>query len=500
MNQNKQLVVSSLSKSFPGVKALEDVSFDLLTGEIMGLVGENGAGKSTLVKCLIGAIKKDCGKIYLNEALYEPVDVIHSQKQGISIVYQESMLEPYLSIGENLFLGNMNQFLSSGFIMWNKLYKKANSLLSLVEIPANPKDDLSKLSAGERKLVEMARAMQYNPNILLVDEITASMNSNESTRFFKIIKKLATQGVSVIYISHMLKEVFNICNTVLILKDGCVVKKLSASSISQEEIAELMVGRKFKTGFFPTRRVPYDESNIFFQAKCLTLPGYYEDVSFDLHKGEIIGIGGIVGAGGDAIARTISGLEEEYEGDIVLQGAKINIRTPREALDAGIAYVPADREVEGLIRLLSVSFNTSLAILPKLTTKLGFLDFRLETKIVNHYIKQLRVKTPDISSLCIQLSGGNCQKIVIAKCLATNALLLVLNGPTKGIDVGAKNEIYAIILQIVEKGGSVIMISDELPELIAMSDTILIMKRGKISGFFCREDSPTEEKIIKYML
>lgn len=495
--------VRNISKRFVGTVAVDNVSLSVGRGEIRALVGENGAGKSTLAKIIAGVMPASEGQMLMDTKPYFPQNILDAQSKGVAILYQEPSLIPYLTVAENIFLGTLGDFVRYGIIDWNQLYQKANRVLHEIGIDSiDPRTVVSDLTVGQRKLTELARAMSTNPDVVLVDETTAALNAMEVRLLFSNIQKLKDRGCSIIYISHRLEEIFEICDSVTVLKDGKIVETLQTLETNEDELSSLMVGRELKANSYYHRI----ERKISFQGPVLEVQdlsckGKFENVSFEVHGGEILGLGGLVGSGTECILDTIFGLEKEKVGKVRVHGKEVTINNPIQAIDSNIAYVPKERDEEGLIPLFSLRENVCLTVLEKLKSKkTRLLDHQMMADLGEEYRIKLKIKAMDIDSSCLSLSGGNRQKVVLGKWLAMEPHILLLNNPTRGIDVGAKSEIYKMINELAQAGLAVVLASDELPELLGLSDRIIVMKEGKMAKSFLRNEHPTEEKLISYMI
>lgn len=503
MNEDQVILQAiQVSKFFPGIRALDGVDFILKQGEIHGLVGENGAGKSTFVKILGGVYRKDSGEIRLNASKFEPNSVYESSQKGISIIHQESAIVPDLTVAENILLNELTDY-GRVLLNWKRLFSIAAKWMKELGLEIDPKLRAGVLPVGQQKLVELVKALCTGPNVLIVDEITASLDAEEEELLFtNLLRFVKGKGVSVIYISHRLREIFDYCDVVTIFKDGKAVTTKRTDETNIEELSNLMVGRELKQkGYY---RTDYEDKRFndhpLLKVKDLSLSGAYENVSFDIRKGEILGIGGLSDAGHQGLALTLFGILHPERGSIHLQNEEIHLQSPADAINHGIGYVPRDRELEGLVLIHSISDNISLPILDRLSLLMGTMSFRKKNSIAEEYFRRLRIRARNVDAPCMSLSGGNRQKVVLAKWLASGVKILILNYPTRGVDVGAKQEIYELMQNLTQRGVSIIMVSDELPELIAMSDTVLIMRMGRIAYRALRGEHPTEEKLFKYML
>jgi ribose transport system ATP-binding protein len=486
------LEIENLSKTFPGVKALDKICFNLKKGEVHAIVGENGAGKSTLLKILAGAYKKDEGKIILDGNEVEMTSPRHALDSGISVIYQEFNLIPNLSIAENIFIGREPRT-RKAFVDFGKLYKEAGVFMKKIGMKKEPKTLVSDLSVAEQQMVEIAKSLSFSSKIITMDEPTSALTETEKETLFKIIHELKKKKVSIIFISHIIDEVLDIADRITVLRDGKHIGTLNAESATPDEIVRMMVGRKLKD-FYP--KIPAKRGKVVLEVKNLTRKPKYEDINFELHEGEVLGFAGLVGSGRAQVMRGIFGIEPPDSGEIYIKGKKVETNSLFETIRLRMGFVPEDRRKEGLILCGSVKDNINITKLPRINSY-GFVKQKEEEKIANEYCKRLKIRTPDNKQIVRNLSGGNQQKVVIAKWLAINPGILILDDPTRGIDVGAKNEIYSLINNLVKEGIGIILISSELPEIINISDRILVMREGKIAGEFSRHDA-TQEKIMKH--
>jgi ribose transport system ATP-binding protein len=488
------LRMEGIFKKFPGVQALSDVDLNLNEGEIHCLVGENGAGKSTLIKILAGAYKKDEGRILING---EEVDIINpyvGRMLGISVIYQELGLVPSLSVAENIFLGNEN-YHRIGTINWKKTKEEAKKLLNTLGIDFPVETLVRDLSVAHQQFVTTARALSVKSIILVMDEPSAVLSGKELDLLFETIKRLKKRGMGIIYISHRLAEVFEIGDKITILRDGKKVHEAKVSEISMEQVVKHMVGREIKEYFFK-EKITSGENVL--TIKNLERAGVLHNINLQLRKGEILAISGLVGAGRTELARAIAGADPIDRGEIVLNGQKVRIKSPLAALNLGIGLIPEDRKRYGLLLERSVEENISLPILQNIS-RFGSINFKKLFETVKYYIKYLRIRTPSFYQLVNNLSGGNQQKVVLAKWLASKCKILVMDEPTRGVDVGAKVEIYHLMNDIVKGGGAIILISSELPEVLSLSDRILVMCEGRITKELIPEET-TQEEILQYSL
>ncbi|HHV11112.1 MAG TPA: sugar ABC transporter ATP-binding protein [Clostridiales bacterium] len=492
MNENIILRMNNISKSFPGVKALQKVNFEVKQGEVHALLGENGAGKSTLLKILAGAYTKDEGEIYINGKIIENMDPKTAEELGISIIYQEFSCLPYLSVAENIFLGRQPRK-SNGLIDWKKCYEDSKKLLDRVGLKVDPKTLVADLKVAEQQMVEITKALSKNAHIIVMDEPTAPLTQREIDNLFLVIKDLKKQGVSIIYVSHRLVEIKEICNRITVLRDGCYIGETEVASVTVQDMIRMMVGRNL-TDMFPRSNAEIGGKML--EVDHLSTADKLKDISFHVRRGEILGIAGLVGAGRTELARAVFGADPISEGTIRMNGEVIKINSPSDAISYRMGLVPEDRKRQGLILRMNVKDNTTLASL-KSFIRLGKLNLFEEEKISLTYMNKLKVVTPGIFEKVNNLSGGNQQKVVLSKWLCANCSLLIIDEPTRGIDVGAKVEIYELMNELVRGGLGIIMISSEMPELMGVCDRILVMHEGTITGELMR-DKFSEETIMAF--
>ncbi|GAA0181989.1 L-arabinose ABC transporter ATP-binding protein AraG [Clostridium sediminicola] len=484
----------NITMEFPGVKALDNMSFKAYGGEVLAFLGENGAGKSTLLKILYGDYQPTSGKVFLDGKENEfknPNDAINA---GISIIYQERQVVPYLSVAENIFMGNMPE--KNGMIDFKTMNKNAQKVIEEFKLPFKATDKVRDLSVAYQQMVEIMKAYSRDIKVIAFDEPTASLSDAEINSLFDIIEKLKKRNVVVLYVSHRLKEIFQITERVVVFKDGKFVDLLNTKETNDKELVKLMVGRNLGDIFDNLDRNKKFGEDILKLHKVNN--DYIKDISFNLRKGEVLGLAGLVGAGRTEVVRTIFGADKIESGNIYLDGKEIKLRSPKDAIELGIALCPEDRKEEGIAPVRSVKDNTTMAILPKICKGL-FVDFSKEKEITRKSIDDLSIKTPSMNKAIKELSGGNQQKVILGRWLAINPKVLILDEPTKGIDVGAKAEFYRIICEVAKKGIGVIVISSELPEIIGICDRILVMKNGRITGEISSEEA-TEEIILEYAM
>lgn len=487
MAPTQLLAISGVSKEFPGVKALNNVHFDLNEGEVHAIVGENGAGKSTLMKILSGIYKKDSGEIIYKGNSASIPNPFEAQKLGISIIHQELNLMPHLTVAENIFIGREDRRPGGVFLNDNKLVDSASQLLKELELNLNPNDIVGELTIAKQQMVEIAKAVSYRGTVIIMDEPTSSLTPAETESLFKIIRTLKAAGKGVVYISHRLEELEKITDRITVLRDGEYVQTLKTSETNIPEVISLMVGRKVAQDQRPENRSIGGE--IVLKIEGLSDRHLLRDISFDLRKGEILGFAGLMGAGRTELARAIMGADPKTAGVITLHGAEVKIKHPSDAVAAGIGYLSEDRKRFGLLLTQDVTFNVILSSIPRFSNKFGWLNVKSAAGIARESISQLRVRTPSERQVLKNLSGGNQQKVVIGKWLTRDCDVLIFDEPTRGIDVGAKDEIYRLLTKLAEEGKSIIMISSELPEVLRLSDRIAIMCNGRLTGIIDNKDA-----------
>ncbi|MCL4386118.1 MAG: sugar ABC transporter ATP-binding protein [Cyanobacteria bacterium] len=488
------LEMRNITKSFPGVKALNNVNFFVKKGEVHALLGENGAGKSTLMKILSGTYIPDSGEIFIEGekvVFSHPLDGI---RHGIAVIYQELNLVPTMNAIDNVLLGH--EISKNGFIREKENKAEALKWINLVgkDIIKNYNIPVSELSVAQQQMVEIAKALSLNAKILVMDEPSATLTDKELDKLFSIIKELKNSGVTIIYISHRLEEIFYICDRATVLRDGNFINTVEVKDVDKNKIISMMIGRDLKNTFPPKTNVV--KKDILLSVRNLNIGKRIKDISFDLYAGEILGVFGLVGSGRTELMRAIIGADKYDNGIIVLEGKNVCFKHPKESIQMGIGFATEDRKAQGLFLNLDIKSNISMACLGKFR-KNGIINSREETKNAIEYVNELNIKTPSIYKNVKELSGGNQQKVVLAKWLSTNSKILILDEPTHGIDVGAKYEIYMLMNNLAEKGFGVIMISSELPEILGMSDRIIIMHEGRITGQLKREKA-NESRVMHY--
>ncbi len=489
------LSVSGVTKAFAGVQALRGVSFDLQAGEVHALVGENGAGKSTLIKVMTGAHRPDAGTIEVDGKRIDHNSPIVSRSLGIAAIYQQPALFPDLTVAENMAMG----FESGGawrLIDWRRRRARARELLDRIGARIDPDAPVSALTMPEQQMVEIAKSLGGQAKVLIMDEPTASLPEHEVANLFRVVRELKSQGVGIVYISHRLDELYALADRVTVLRDGQTVATRPMKEVERPELIRLMVGREI-SAIFPKRDVP--QGDVVLETSTLGCrESGVRGVSLSIRAGEILGLAGLVGAGRTELARVLFGLTPATDGSISIGGVAATIRTPADAVELGIAYVPEDRRRHGVILELPVAENATLAILRRIS-KGGFLDFDRERQIAETYVEKLGVKTPSIDTPAGHLSGGNQQKVALSRWLATDPKVIILDEPTQGIDVGAKSEIHRLMVDLAARGLAILMISSELPEVLGMSDRIAVLRGGAVAGILSRSEA-TQEKVMALAL
>lgn len=498
------LYTENISKSFPGVKVLQDINFDLEEGEVHALLGENGAGKSTLVKILTGIYQPDGGKFYLNGKELKLLNPREAFAHGISVIHQELNLQPELDVATNIFLSDLPVHAKKdghalSFVNRKKMYEEAEKLLKIVDLHVSPKTKIKNLSISKCQQVEIAKAISRNARIIFMDEPTSSLTPNEQEKLFEIIRDLKSRGIAIVYISHKLDEIKKICDRVSIMRDGIMVSTNRVEDVTMDDMVRGMVGRDITNRFPKTESTP---GEIMLEVKNLNEPGVLKDISFHVRAGEILGLSGLVGAGRTELARALFGADKISSGEIYINGKQVRINNVRDAINNGFALLTEDRKVQGLLLDMSVDYNTSIASLNCERTRRKFFrgPFTNRKKIQQNtekFVELINVKTPSIRQKVKNLSGGNQQKVILGKWLSTDAKIIIFDEPTRGIDVGAKVEIYLLMEQLTKEGNAIIMISSELPEVMGISDRILVMHEGQIAAEVNAKDA-TEELLVKY--
>ena len=493
MPQMNLLEVESVSKAYFGVQALKEVNFNLRPGEVHALVGENGAGKSTLVKIITGVVKNETGQIKIDGQPIKIKNPHHARQLGVATIFQELSQIPSLSVAENVFLGNESR--KSGLLDRNTMIQQTTEILHKYGIDLDPTAPLNTLSAAQRQLAEIVKAISRKPKILIMDEPTSALSEVEAEIVFKIIEDFKKAGAGVIYVSHRMDEIFLIANRVTVLRDGSLIGDFSVSELDLDKVVKLMVGREVE--IYESSRVERPpQEKIKLQVKDLCKKGIFNNISFDLYHGEILGIAGLVGSSRSELAETIFGVSKIDSGQILLDGKEVKISSVADAMNLGIALLPESRHMQGLVLNHTVEQNMTLAILKKFA-QAGFINYKNTAKLVSGKIDELDIRPKDAGKPVSFLSGGNQQKVVIAKWLLTKPQILIVDEPTAGIDVHAKSEIHRLIRTLAQSGVSIIMISSDMPELLAHSDRIMVMNKGRILGTF---QQTTQEKIMSLIM
>lgn len=477
-----------ITKTFPGVKALDDVSVDVRAGEVHALLGENGAGKSTLIKVLGGIYHADSGEIYINGEKKVINSVPDAAANGISIIHQELVLVPYMTVAENIFLGR--EIMKGRFVNHKAMEQKAQELLDRYHMHVKAGDLLVKLTIAQQQMVEIVKAVSTDSKIIVMDEPTSSISDNEVDQLFGIIRSLTSQGVGIIYISHKMSELQQICDRVTVMRDGQTVGTRVVKETGNDELISLMVGRQL-TNYYTRDFTKGGE--VILKAEHISDGDMAKDVSFEARKGEILGFAGLVGAGRSETMKTIFGLAKHPAGKVYIEGKEVHIKTPVDAMKCGLALVPEDRKLDGLYMVQDIRYNTTIEILKDFMHGIS-VDSKKEEEITDKYIKMLSIKTPSQQQRAGNLSGGNQQKVMIARWLATKPKILILDEPTRGVDVGAKAEIYSIMNDLAKAGMTILMISSELPEIINMSDRVYVFSEGVVTG--CLDHSEVSQEAI----
>ncbi len=484
MSAAAALSLVGVDKRFPGVHALKDVSIEIRRGEVVGLIGENGAGKSTLMKILSGVYQPDSGEIIIAGQPTQIVDAADANRKGIGMVFQEQSLLTNLTVGENIYLGNEAQFTRYGIVDWRALYAAAQRQLVKVQVDVDPRMRADDLSFAARQMVELAKALTLEEAagdhlVILLDEPTSVLERAEIDILFARVRALKARA-SFIFVSHRLDEVIELSDRIYVMKDGAVVADLLAADANAAKLHHHMVGRSLQAEYYREPQQKPFRADVVLEAANLCFGHAYADVSFKLHAGEILGIAGVIGSGREELARTLAGFAPQSSGQLCVAGREVRLGSPAEAVDIGIGYIPRERRVEGLVLFLPVAANITLADLASLTRH-GLINAREERRVAQSWVDRLKIRTPSINTLCLNLSGGNQQKVVLAKWLQAKARILILDHPTRGLDVGAKEEVYDLVRAITSEGLAVILTSDTLEETIGLSHSLLVMRDGRIT-------------------
>jgi len=486
------LEVKGIEKYFPGVKALDKVNFVLKKGEVHALMGENGAGKSTLMNVIDGIYMPDAGEIFINGKQVHIKNTLDAQKLGIGFIHQEIALCPDVTVAENIFMSEINVS-KKPIVNFNALYKRAENILKNLEA-IDPKKNVSELSISSQQVVEIAKALSKDCKILILDEPTSALTENETNALFNIMRSLKSKGIGIIYISHRMAEVFNECDRVTILRDGCYIDTFNVSDVDSKTLVEKMVGREISNIYPEKKKQDAGKDKVIFEVKNFSDGKRFHDINFNLKEGEILGLAGLVGAGRSEIAQGVCGLRPVISGEIYHRGKKIKLNSSKDAIDSGVVYLTEDRKTLGLFLDMDIKKNISGMNINDLS-QYGIVNNKSEDNQCRTYLKKLGIKCASMGNYVSSLSGGNQQKVLISKLLTVNPKIIFMDEPTRGIDVGAKSEIHKLIRNLVNEGMGIIMISSELPEIIGMCDRVIVMHEGRICGETVAGDI-NEKKII----
>ncbi len=501
MIENKGVVLSlkDINKTFVTTKAVVNVSLDLYKGEIRGLIGENGSGKSTLSSIICGVIAPDSGTMNLGGKEHKPSNMLQGRENGVSVIVQEMGTINNLTVADNIFLGREDEFANMGFIDKKKMIVEASKLLESINAEyINPTESINNISFEDRKLIEVGIAMLDNPEMLILDETTTALSQKGRNRIYKIVKSMQERGKTVIFISHDLDEVMDVCNNITVLRDGCLIKTVSKSEVDNNLLKQLMIGRELTESYYREDTKAYFDKDVVLEVDNISYKNVLKDVSFKLHKGEIMGIGGLTECGMHELCKIVFGVFRPDNGSIIVNG-DVKIKNAGDALKQKVGYIPKNREQEAMMLTASIKENVVLMALNKLK-KANIITPRSENKITKEMCELMDIKMTGINQDCIYLSGGNKQKVVIAKWLANDSETIIMDCPTRGIDVGVKASIYSLMQDLKKQGKSIIMVSEELTELIGMSDRIIVLKNGSVTGEFIRDEATTEHEVVKAMI
>ncbi len=488
MEDQLLLQAEKITKEFPGVRALDNVDFDLRRGEIHAILGENGAGKSTLIKILGGVYLRDAGSVRINGKEVEFRTPREAQLEGLRVIHQELNLLRLLSVEENILLGQLPTGSLPGFVGWRKVRRQAEEVLAELQVTLDLREKAGNLNAGEQQLIEIAQALVGEARILVMDEPTAALNDTEIEGLFALLRRMSDQGIGIIYITHRIAEVFEIANRVTVLRDGVRVATVDVSGSTPEELVRMMVGRSLDE-MYPRERIQPGEALL--EVRDLSSEKGLHDVSFTLRAGEILGVYGLLGTGRSLLAHALFGDDPKSSGEVIIKGKVAKVHSPSQARGLGMGYVPMERKTEGLVEALTVRKNLTLANLKAYGRSL-FLDEGDEKGRARHWVDRMGIRTPSIDQSITSLSGGNQQKVIVSRWLETQANIMIMHEPTRGIDVGAKVEIYSIMDELCKQGVGILMFSSEMPELLAIADRILVMSEGRITGEFSHSEATQE--------
>ncbi len=495
MAENKYLLqMKNIVKTFPGVKALKGVKLDVGYGEIHALMGENGAGKSTLMKCLIGIHPPTSGDIYFEDHKINGLTTSQMLNTGVSMIHQELSPVLYRTIMENIWLGRepINKF---GIVDHKKMYEMTKEVLKIIELNEDPKTLMAHLTVAKMQMIEIAKAISYNAKLIIMDEPTSALTDREIKQLFKIMRKLKNDGKSIIYISHKLDEIYEVTDKVTVFRDGQYIGTEDTDKLSTEKMINMMVGRNVDE-MFP--KIDCEIGDVKLQVNNLSHKKHFKDISFNVRKGEILGIAGLVGSGRTEVIETIFGIREKISGEVLIDGEKVEIDNPRDAINYRMGLLTEDRRMTGIFPMLTVGLNMLITNIGQYLNKFKLINHGAAKIACNEYVKSIQIKTPNLDQKVENLSGGNQQKVLVARWLMTNPEILFLDEPTRGIDVGAKAEIHRIITNLAATGKSIIMVSSELPEIMGMSDRIVVMHEGKITGILDNNKDLTQEELMAY--
>lgn len=489
MERDDILQFQGITKQYPGTLAVDHVNLSIKQGEVHAIVGENGAGKSTLIKMLSGAVTPTSGTIVFEGEAYPAFDPVEALAKGIGVIYQEFNLVPGLSIAANIFLGR--EYRNGVFISDRRAEQEAQKLIDAWQVNLDPRAPVMSLSIAEQQIVEIIKAISQDVKLLIMDEPTASLTLEEVSTLFRLTRQLKEKGVTTIYISHRLEEIFQICDRVSVLRDGHHVATVAVEQTSEPDLIRLMVGREL--GDYPQKSLP--QTDVLLSVRNLSDGHIFEDISFDLHRGEILGVYALIGAGRTDVALTLFGAKHRYSGEVAIEGRPVNITDPAEAVKHGLGLVPEDRKGQGLVLSMLSSENISLSAIKAFSAQ-SFIKQNQEKQLVKEFQDKLKMQAHVPREVARNLSGGTQQKVVIAKLLACDVSIVLFDEPTRGIDVGAKHEIYELMVELCREGKGILMISSEMPELLGMSDRILVMREGRLMGEFSRAEA-SEEKLLR---
>lgn len=503
MERELILTARKVCKAFGPTRALIDVDVEIRKGEIRGLIGENGSGKSTFCSIVAGALEKDSGELELHGQRYDPKSMVDAQNHGVAMIVQEAATFPGLDVASNIFAGRLEQYTKRGFLDWNTIYAEADRILGEIGVPEiKGRMNIEQLNFEDRKIVEIARAMVNHPEILIIDETTTALATKGRKLIYNLIQRMHEENKAVLFISHDLDELMERCNTITVLRDGLIIDTLEREGMSIAKMRSLMIGRELQGDYY---RPDFDGSHgeeVLLKAEQVTLRPYFKNIDVTLHKGEILGFGGLSNCGMHELGRLLFGLEKPLTGKVTLyrNGEPVPVSNPAVAVDQGMAYVSKDRDKESIILQASIKNNIVMPAMKKLTGALGFVSPKKERQLADAQIKVMSIKCRNGNQMVKELSGGNKQKVVFSKWLGTDCDVFILDCPTRGIDVGVKADMYKLMMELKQQGKGIIMISEELLELIGMSDRMLIFKDGKLAKEFSRSADLKENDIIEYII